>query len=128
MKLSVRKASISELDLLMEWRMRVLDEVFSEEYASLSTDEREASKETIYKNNIDYYREHIADNTHTACFAFDEEAGTIIGCGGICYQKEMPSPDNLTGTSGYLMNIYTATDFRGEGVGRKIVEFLIEDA
>ena len=30
MNVSVRKASLSELDLLMEWRMRVLAEVFSD--------------------------------------------------------------------------------------------------
>ena len=31
----------------------------------------------------------------------------IIGCGGICYQSELPSPENLSGINGYLMNIYT---------------------
>ena len=51
-----------------------------------------------------------------------------MGCGGICYQSEMPSPDNPTGTNGYLMNIYALPELRGEGIGRKIVEFLIDDA
>jgi len=52
----------------------------------------------------------------------------IVGCGGICYQREMPSPDNHTGTNGYLMNIYAMPELRAEGIGRKIVEYLIEDA
>ena len=51
-----------------------------------------------------------------------------MGCGGICYQSEMPSPDNPTGTNGYLMNIYALPELRGEGIGRQIVEFLIDDA
>ena len=84
MKISVRKAGISELDLLMEWRMQVLAEVFS--------DYENVDWETLRKNNEDYYKEHLADGTHTACFAMDTEQERIVGCGGICYQKEMPSP------------------------------------
>lgn len=106
--------------MLMECRMRVLAEVFS--------DSEQPDWEAIRKNNEDYYKETLSDGTHTACFAVNEDDGKIIGCGGICYQKEMPSPDNLTGTNGYLMNIYTLPEYRGHGVGRRIVEFLIDDA
>ncbi len=120
MKVLVRKADVDELDLLMEWRMRVLAEVFP------ATENEDRSD--IAANNEDYYRKHLPDGTHTACFAVDEETGEIIGCGGICYQEEMPSPDNHGGKNGYLMNIYTQPEVRGKGVGRKIVEFLIGDA
>ncbi|MCR5500992.1 MAG: GNAT family N-acetyltransferase [Acetatifactor sp.] len=120
MKLSVKRASLDELDMLMEWRMRVLAEVFS--------DSEKPNWVGIRKNNEEYYRESLSDGTHTACFALNEDDGVIIGCGGICYQKEMPSPDNPTGTNGYLMNIYTLPEYRGQGVGRRIVEFLIDDA
>lgn len=120
MKLFVKKAFDADLELLMTWRMRVLSEVFS--------DSENPDWETIRRNNESYYREHLANGTHTACFAMNEDDGEIIGCGGICYQREMPSPDNLTGTNGYLMNIYTLPEYRGQGVGRRIVEFLIADA
>lgn len=120
MKLSVKRASFDDLETLMEWRMRVLAEVFS--------DSEQPDWKVIRKNNEDYYREALSADTHTACFALDEDDGGIIGCGGICYQKEMPSPDNLTGTNGYLMNIYTLPVYRGQGVGRRIVEFLVDDA
>lgn len=120
MKLSVKMASLDELETLMEWRMRVLAEVFS--------DSKQPDWEEIRKNNEAYYKEALSDSTHTACFVINEESGEIIGCGGICYQREMPSPDNLTGTNGYLMNIYTLPEYRGHGVGRKIIEFLISDA
>ena len=120
MSVSVKKASLAELDTLMEWRMRVLAEVFP-------TEEGE-DRSAICKNNAAYYRRHLADGTHTACFAVENETGAIVGCGGICYQSEMPSPDNPTGTNGYLMNIYALPELRGEGIGRQIVEFLIDDA
>ena len=40
----------------------------------------------------------------------------------------MPSPDNEDGTCGYLMNIYALPEYRGHGVGRKIVEYLLAEA
>ncbi len=120
MSVSVKKATLSDLDTLMEWRMRVLSEVFP-------AGEHE-DRTLIRKNNELYYRQHLEDGTHTACFAIDDETGRIVGCGGICYQSEMPSPDNLMGTNGYLMNIYALPEKRGEGIGRRIVEYLIEDA
>ena len=120
MKLSVKMASLDELETLMEWRMRVLAEVFS--------DSEQPDWEGIRKNNEAYYKEALSDSTHTACFVINEENGEIIGCGGICYEKEMPSPDNLTGTNGYLMNIYTHPEYRGHGVGRKIIDFLVDEA
>lgn len=118
MNVSVKKAGLDELDVLIDWRMRVLHEVFP-------TDENRAD---IRANNEEYYRKHLNDGSHTACFAMDEGSSRIIGCGGICYQDEMPSPDNHSGKNGYLMNIYTVPEYRGEGIGRKVVEFLITDA
>lgn len=120
MSVSVKKASLAELDTLMEWRMQVLAEVFP-------TGEQE-DRSDIRRNNEAYYRQHLADGTHTACFAIEDETSRIVGCGGICYQSEMPSPDNPSGTNGYLMNIYALPELRGEGIGRKIVEHLIDDA
>lgn len=120
MSVSVKKATLSDLDALMEWRMRVLAEVFP-------AGEQE-NRTLIRTNNEMYYRRHLADGTHTACFAVDDKTGRIVGCGGICYQNEMPSPDNPSGTNGYLMNIYALPETRGGGIGREIVEFLIDDA
>ena len=120
MNVSVKQVGLESLDLLMEWRMRVLAEVFP----AGEQDDRS----DIRRNNEAYYRHHLADGTHTACFAIEDETSRIVGCGGICYQREMPSPDNPTGTNGYLMNIYAMPELRGEGIGRKIVEYLIDVA
>ncbi len=119
MAVTVRKAGTEDLSCLMQWRMRVLHEVFAA-YQDVDWD-------ALYAQNEAYYRVHIADGTHTACFAF-AGADELIGCGGICYQTEMPSPDNPNGTCGYLMNIYTVPERRRQGVGSAIVEFLIADA
>jgi ribosomal protein S18 acetylase RimI-like enzyme len=120
MNIELKRAGPGDLSLLSEWRMRVLNEVFPD------TDPDNIP--AIRLNNEDYYKKHLSDGSHTACFALDAESGRILGCGGICYQEEMPSPDNLTGQNGYIMNIYTLPEARGEGIGRQIVEYLIADA
>lgn len=120
MDIEIRRAGIEELAVLIEWRMRVLSEVFAAN--------KDADNLTIRSNNEAYYRKHLSDGTHTACFAVAQGDNQIVGCGGICYQAEMPSPDNLNGVNGYIMNVYTVPEFRGMGIGEKIVMFLINNA
>lgn len=119
-KIEIVEAGLEDLPLLVEWRMQVLREVFSME--------RDADLSLLEKQNEAYYKKHLADGSHIACFARDQDSHEIIGCGSICYQKELPSPDNPSGTNGYLMNIYTLPKARTHGIGRKIIEYLIEDA
>ena len=120
MDIEIRKVDLSDLGLLLEWRMRVLSEAFAD-YENHDAD-------IIRENNEKYYMEHLKNDTHTACFAIDRKSEKVVGCGGICYQKEMPSPDNITGTNGFLMNIFCVPEYRGNGTGRKIIEYLVNDA
>ncbi len=120
MEIEIVKASLEDLTLLMEWRMRVLREVFL-----IPEDMDTTFLEQAIRR---YYERHLREDSHTACFTREKETSTIIGCGGICYQEELPSPDNGGGFCGYLMNIYTLPEHRGAGIGRAVVNFLIRDA
>lgn len=116
---AVRRAGPDELDELMAWRMRVLREVFSipegEDVAELE------------RANRAYYRETLEEGGHVACFAC-RGRGEIVGCGGICLQREMPSPDNPNGLCAYLMNVYVDPAMRGQGAGEAVVRWLVEEA
>lgn len=114
----IKKAKIDDLVLLLKWRIIVLKEVFK--------DSKEVDYQKLYLENKKYYQNHLLDDTHTAIFVFDEN--NIIGCGGICYQDEMPSPDNSNGKNGYLMNIYVLPQYRKKGIGQEIIKYLIKDA
>lgn len=120
MEIEIVKAGLEDLSLLMEWRMRVLREVFS---IPEGTDTA-----LLEQANRQYYERHLLSGGHIACFAKNEETGELIGCGGICLYQEMPSPDNPNGMCAYLMNIYTCPEFRRHGVGREIVDWLIHQA
>jgi ribosomal protein S18 acetylase RimI-like enzyme len=119
------------METLLDWRMEVLDHVFpGRDLSGL----RAASRR--------YYQGQLGSG-HIACFALEEpgnpageqEAGSagdwkerIIGCGGICLQQEMPSPDNPSGRCGYLMNIYVRPKHRHQGHARGMVDWLMDQA
>jgi len=118
MNIEIKKAHLTDLETLIEWRMTVLREVFS-------LPSEEPAKQLEDKNRL-YYETALPSGEHTACFACCENK--IIGCGGICFYQEMPSPDNPDGNCAYLMNIYTSPEFRRLGAGKKIVNWLIQQA
>ena len=128
--ITIRQASLDDLDLLIQWRMEVLHCVFS---IPAETDTAE-----LRQQNIDYYRKALANGSHIACFAVKDEgegeklstlnsqlSTKIVGCGGLCLYDEMPSPDNPTGHCAYLMNIYVRPEHQGHGTGTRIVRWLV---
>ena len=118
MEIQIRQATLQDLDLLMQWRMEVLREVFSIPPAQSVTE--------LEGENRRYYQRELPRGGHIACFAYRGEE--IVGCGGVCLYHEMPSPDNPGGTCAYLMNIYARPRFRRQGIGDKIVRWLIGQA
>lgn len=118
MNIEIRKAELADIDMLMEWRMRVLHEVFD-------IPDSQPMKELQQSNRL-YYQSMLQAGGHIACFACIKNE--IVGCGGICLYQEMPSPDNPSGQCAYLMNIYTCPASRGNGVGATVVEWLVGQA
>ena len=115
---TVRRATLDELDTLMHWRMITIHEVFQDPSPTLM--------DNLAQANQVYYEHAIPEGIHIPCFA--EIENTIVGCGGLCIQQEMPSPDNPTGICGYPMNIYALPHLRGHGIGGAITTWLIEQA
>lgn len=118
MALVIKQATLADLDLLMEWRMEVLRDVFSVP--------AEDPMVELTAENRAYYERELPREGHIACFA--ELDGMIVGCGGVCLYKEMPSPDNGNGGCAYLMNIYTRPEHRGKGIAKEVVNWLIAEA
>ncbi len=118
MEIRIRKAELAELDLLMQWRMEVLHEVFPPSEYSFP--------EGLEEENRTYYEWALPAGQHIACFACAD--GEIVGCGGLCLYREMPSPDNPDGQCAYLMNIYCVPSCRKQGVGETIIRWLTDQA
>lgn len=116
--ISIHRAGTADIDMLMRWRMTVLAEVFAEHIGTGS--------DALACANRAYYLRALADGSHVALLACVD--GITAGCGGVCFQTEMPSPDNPSGIDAYLMNIYVDPEYRRQGVARAIVARLVETA
>lgn len=118
MEIQIRQATIQDMDLLMQWRMEVLREVFAIPSEQSVTEPEEENRR--------YYQTELPRGGHIACFAYLGEE--VVGCGGMCLYHEMPSPDNPNGKCAYLMNIYARPQFRRHGIGDAVVRWLIGQA
>ena len=111
--ISIEEAGIDRIDELAAWRIEMLREVFSlpadADMTQLEAEERE-----------------IPRSGHVACFARLD--GVIVGCAGMCLQTELPSPDNPSGRCAFLMNVYTRPESQHQGVGRTMIEWLVDQA
>ncbi|MGI6535736.1 MAG: GNAT family N-acetyltransferase [Eggerthellaceae bacterium] len=117
-RLDVKFAGDLPVEELLDWRMEVLRCVFE-----LPDD---ADLSHLRNANRAYYRQALADGTHIPCMAYLD--GEPVGCGALCLQREMPSPDNPSGLDAYLMNVYTRPAARGLGAGRAICRWLVAKA
>lgn len=106
---------ITALPTLMRWRAEVIRNVFGIE-----------PHPRLLVANRQYYRRHIADDTHLAYVA--DYDGEECGCGAVCFYEEMPSPDNPTGKCAYIMNIYVREPYRNNGIAHHIVRRLVDEA
>lgn len=113
-----KNAGYDDLEILVESRMEVLKEVFQ------ISDEKDLS--ALRTANLVYYEQSLISGEHIACLVFDRDS--FVGCGGLCLQKEMPSPDNTNGKCGYLMNIYIRKEYRRRQIGKQVVQWLVERA
>lgn len=110
----IRELGRADMDELLDWRMEVLDTVFEED--------KPWDAEALRQANEAYY-EHALGVSHVACVASVD--GADAGCGAICLQEEMPSPDNPSGRCAYVMNVYTRPAFRHQGVAAQVIQWLI---
>ncbi|MCC8064740.1 MAG: GNAT family N-acetyltransferase [Clostridiales bacterium] len=118
MEIAIKRADSADLEALMHWREVVLREVFSIPAGEDMTE--------LLAANRAYYCTALEKGEYIACFACAGEE--TVGCGGVCLYREMPSPDNPGGECGYLMNIYTVPAMRQQGVGKKTVQWLVQEA
>ena len=116
--MNFRKATIEDLEILVITRIEVLR---AANRLDASVDMSE-----VERQSRDYYSKAMIDGTHTAYLVFDEDK--FIGAGGVSYYRVMPTYHNKSGEKAYIMNMYTAPDYRRQGIAYKTLDFLVQDA
>ena len=75
---------------------------------------------------VTYSRKYFIDGNQETCLVFDN--GVAIGCASISYIEVMPTFSHPTGKRAHIMNVYTRTEYRRQGIARKMVQMLIDNA
>ena len=73
-----------------------------------------------------YYKRALENGEHIAYLVYHN--GTFIGAGGVSFYQVMPTYHNPTGKKAYIMNMYTAPEYRRQGIAFHTLDLLVKDA
>lgn len=107
-------ATKDDIELLMQSRLEMLKVV-----NDLPAD-YEYSDEIVTES-----RRYFEKGNQTTILAIDQE---VIGCATLCYIEMMPTFSHPTGKRAHLMNVYTNSRYRRQGIAYQMVQMLIDEA
>lgn len=110
-----RIATDKDIELMMQSRLEMLRVVNN------LSDDYEYSEDIV--NNS---REYFLNGDQTTVLVLDGDK--VIGCASMSYITIMPTFSHPTGKRAHLMNVYTNPSYRRQGIARKMVNMLIDDA
>ena len=73
-----------------------------------------------------YYKRALETGEHIAYLVYDN--GTFIGAGGVSFYQVMPTYHNPSGKKAYIMNMYTAPEYRRQGIAFHTLDLLVKAA
>ena len=117
MGLQYKRAGLEDLEMLVETRMTVL------RAANLLDDDANMSE--VKAASRSYYEKALADGSHTAYLVLD--SGRFVGAGGVSFYQVMPTYHNPGGQKAYIMNMYTAPEYRRRGIAGETLRLLVEE-
>ena len=118
MAIEFKRADLNGLEALVSSRIKVL--------IAANKLPEDTDMSLIEQQSRDYYKQSLADGTHTAYLVYDGD--DIIAAGGVSYYRVMPTCDVPTGRKAYIMNMYTDPRYRRQGIAYKTLSLLVEDA
>ena len=113
-----KKATIADIDELIRTRIIVLCAA-----NNLSDD---VDMSVVEKESYEYYKRALETGEHIAYLVYDKE--NFIGAGGVSFYQVMPTYHNPTGRKAYIMNMYTAPEYRRQGIAINTLDLLVKDA
>ena len=112
-----KKATIADIDELVKTRIIVLRAA-----NKLSND---VDMSLVEKESYEYYKSALETGEHIAYLVYDNE--NLIGAGGVSFYQVMPTYHNPTGKKAYIMNMYTASEYRRQGIAFHTLDLLVKD-
>ncbi len=113
-----KKAGLEDIDELVRTRIIVL--------RAANQLENGLDMSSVEKRCYDYYQWAIKANAHIAYLVYDDE--TFVGAGGVSFYQVLPTYHNPSGRKAYIMNMYTAPEYRRQGIAYKTLDLLVNAA
>ena len=117
-KYEYKKATIKDIDELVRTRIIVLR---AANRLAGDVDMAEVEQESFA-----YYKRALENGDHIAYLVYDK--GTFIGAGGVSFYQVMPTYNNPSGKKAYIMNMYTAPEYRRHGLALHTWALVVKDA
>ena len=109
---------MEDIDELVRTRIIVL------RAANKLSDDEDMS--VVEEESYAYYRRALETEEHIAYLVYDN--GKFIGAGGVSFYQVMPTYHNPTGKKAYIMNMYTVSEYRKQGIAFHTLDLLVKDA
>ena len=115
LKMEVRRARRQDIATLVEMRMALLEEVGNVRRKTDARDLRGAVRR--------YFHRELPAGRYVGFIGRME--GQAVACGGLAFYARPPYKGNTSGKEAYLMGMYTAVDWRGKGLGRRVLREIL---
>lgn len=116
-KFVYKRATMEDIDELVRTRIIVL------RAANKLPDDEDMS--VVEKESYAYYRRALETGEHIAYLVYDN--GAFVGAGGVSFYQVMPTYHNPTGKKAYILNMYTAPEYRRHGIAIHTLDLLVKD-
>ncbi len=116
-KFEYRKATIEDIDELVKTRIMVLRAA-----NKLSDD---VNMSVVEQESYAYYKRALESGEHIAYLVYDTDK--FIGAGGVSLYQVMPTYHNPSGKKAYIMNMFTAPEYRRQGIAFHTLDLLVKD-
>ena len=107
-------ASTDDIEMVMQSRLEMLNAVnnLPEDY-------------TFTEELIANSKEYFTSGNQITVLAIDEK---VVGCATMCYIDMIPTFHRPSGKIAHLMNVYTNSQYRRQGIALHILSILINEA
>ena len=118
MPIAINQATMDDLGQLIELRLAYL----TDDFGQLDQDQVLQLREELPS----YFQRHLGNDL--LAFAARADDGTIVSCAWLLLVEKPPSPRFPNGRTGVLFNVYTTPKHRRQGLARRTMGALIEEA
>jgi GNAT superfamily N-acetyltransferase len=110
------RATSDHLALLVQSRIEFMQDYWGKQ--------EEAVEQTLRDELTTFFEREMKTGNYLAWFAFNEQS--YVAVGGMMVMQRPGSFRIPDGRSGYIMNMYTIPSYRKQGIGKQIIERLIQ--